>query len=105
MVMDLSPIIYLTAKQIQGVRLERTMIVLCDTGSTCTMINKTCFPFGVTTTRGPTKQTTTTNGVLETSEKVTITGIKFRCDVSDIANQIIDRALVSKLMIRFNDWI
>ena len=41
------------------------------------MINRTCFPFGVDTLKGPLKLTTTTNGTYQTSEIVIIQNLKF----------------------------
>ena len=49
---DLSSIILLAVRQIQGVYLQRTLSVLCDIGSTSTMVNKTIFPFGVQGVQG-----------------------------------------------------
>jgi len=50
---DLTPILYIKATTIESVPLERTLVALCDSGSTTTMINTTCFPFGVTPRQGP----------------------------------------------------
>ena len=74
---DLTPILSIAAKTVQGQFLDRTLTALCDSGSTNTMINQQCLPFGVEPTRGPMKKTTTINGTFHTSQTVMITGIKF----------------------------
>lgn len=50
---------------------------LCDTGSTGTIINCRCFPYGVQPAKGPHKRATTMNETFNTSEGVTIHSIKF----------------------------
>ena len=74
---DLTPIIYLYAKSIQGIPLEKPLVALCDSGATTTMINKESFPFGVQPMKGPPKRAMTTNGTFNTSEMVIIHSIKF----------------------------
>jgi len=50
---DPTPIVYIKATTIQNVPLDRTLVALCDSGSTTTMINTTSFPFGVVPRQGP----------------------------------------------------
>ena len=75
--LDLSPIVYITSNKIQNSYLQRSLIVLLDSGSTRTMINKSCFPFGVETTKGNPKRTTTTNGNFSSSESLMLSQVKF----------------------------
>ena len=74
---DLTPILSIAAKTVQGQFLDRTLTALCDSGSTKTVINQQCLPFGVEPTQGPTEKTTTINGTFHTSQTVMISGIKF----------------------------
>ena len=70
--MDLTPILSITAKTVQGQFLDRTLTALCDSGSTNTMINQQCLPFGVEPTQGPTKKKTT---ISRTADKTKATRI------------------------------
>ena len=58
--LDLSPIVYITSKKIQNSYLQRSLIVMLDSGSTHTMIIKPYFTFGFETTKGTPKLITTT---------------------------------------------
>ena len=69
---DLTPVLYIKLTSIQGIHLDRALLSLADSGSTTTMINRTCFPFGVDTFKGPLKLTSTTNGTYKTSESIVI---------------------------------
>ena len=74
---DLSLTVYITSNKIKKSYLQRSLIVLMDSGSTHAMIKKSCFPFGVETTKGTPKLTTTTNGTFSSSESVMISQVKF----------------------------
>ena len=74
--LDISPIVYITSNKIQNSYLQRSLIVLLDSGSTHTMIKKSCFPLGVETTKGNPKQKTTTNGIFSSSESVMLSQVK-----------------------------
>ena len=75
--LDLSPIVYITSNKIQNSYLQISLIVMLDSGSNHTMIKKSCFPFGVETTKGTPKRTTTTNGTFRISESVMLSQVKF----------------------------
>ena len=74
---DLTPILYMKPTAIQGIQLDRALLGLADSGSTATLVNKKCFPFGVVTLKGPPKFSTTTNGTYTTDERVTLQNLKF----------------------------
>ena len=74
---DMSPTVLVTINTIQGVALQRQVAVLMDSGSTGTMINESCFPFGVEPTVGPSTRTTTTMGTYDSSATVMLEGIQF----------------------------
>ena len=88
---DLTPIIILKAKSIQNTLMHRDLTALIDSGSTGTMIKRSALPYGTRTSRGQTKQTTTTNGILESSDAATIQSIKcpeFNRIIPDITGDI-----------------
>ena len=90
---DLTPIIILKAKYIQNTLMDRDLIALIDSGSTGTMIKRSALPYGTHTSRGPTKQTTTTNGILNLSKVATIEQIKcpeFNRKIQDITGDIFE---------------
>ena len=68
--------------------------MLLDSGSTHTMIKKSCFPFGVETTKGTPKLTTTTNGTFSSSESVMLSQVKFPSfsnnNIGDIKADVFD---------------
>ena len=74
---DLTPILYMKPTAIQGIQLDRALLGLADSGSTATLVNKKCLPFGVVTLKGPSKFTTTTNGTYKSCERVTLQNLKF----------------------------
>merc|ERR1712214_28032 len=74
---DLTPILYMKPTAIQGIQLDRALLGLADSGSTATLVNKKCLPFGVVTLKGPSKFTTTTNGTYTSCERVTLQNLKF----------------------------
>ena len=57
--------------------MDRALLGLADSGSTATLVNKKCLPFGVVTLKGPSKFTTTTNGTYKSCERVTLQNLKF----------------------------
>ena len=73
----MSRILYLTLKKVQGAITERTLMALCDSGSTTTMINRRAFPYGVNTMKGRAVRTETTQGTFTHNEQVTLTGMTF----------------------------
>ena len=58
------------------------------------MIKKSCFPFGVETTKGTPKKTTTTNGTFSSSESVMLSQVKFpelsNNNIGDIKTDVFD---------------
>ena len=92
--LDLSPIVYITSNKIQNSYIKRSLIVMLDSGSTHTMIKKSCFPFGVETTKGTPKRTTNTNGNFSSSESVMLSQVKFpefsNNNIGDIKADVFD---------------
>ena len=74
---DVSPTVLVTIQTIQGIPLQKQIAVLMDSGSTGTMINESCFPYGVEPTIGPSTKTTTTMGTYDSSATVLLEGIRF----------------------------
>ena len=64
-------------KTIQKVLVTRPFIVLCDSGSTGTLINKRCLPFGVVEHKGVSKNIRTIQGSFQSSRSVSLEQIKF----------------------------
>ena len=73
---DLTPVIYINAKFIQYQHLTKPLLALLESGSSGTIIKSESFPFGVVPSKGTPKQTSTTSGVLNTSEEVLIVECK-----------------------------
>ena len=76
-VQDVSPTVLVTITTIQGIPLQNKVAVLIDSGSTGTMINESCFPYGVIPKTGPSVRTTTTMGTYDSSATVMLEGIRF----------------------------
>ena len=75
-IQDMSPTVLVSIKSIQGIPLQNQVAVLIDSGSTGTMINKSCFPYGVVPKTGPSTKTTTTMGTYDSSATVLLEGIR-----------------------------
>ena len=73
--------------------MDRDLIALTDSGSTGTMIKRSSLPYGARPSWGPIKKTTTTNGILNSSDVATIQQIKcpeFNRNIGDITGDIFD---------------
>ena len=57
--------------------MERSPTVLFDSGTTNTMVNDQCLPFGTVPDIGASRSTKTVNGTFNTSRTVSIKGIQF----------------------------
>ena len=75
--LDLSPVVYVTATQIQQSLPTRALTVLLDSGSSHTMMKRTSLPHGAIPTPSHSRKTTTTNGTFATNSMVTLTDVKF----------------------------
>ena len=76
-IQDVSPTVLVSINSIQGIPLQNQVAVLIDSGSTGTMINESCFPFGVVPKQGRSTKTTTTMGTYDSSATVLLEGIRF----------------------------
>ena len=75
---DIAPDCIVRIKYIGGIRLERPLICLLNTGSTRTMVQEKCLPPGEKPNISKTKRiTTTTNGSFDTSLSVNLSDISF----------------------------
>ena len=92
--LDISPIVYIKSNKIQNSYLQWSLIFLLESGSTHTIIEKSCFPFGAETTKGTQKRTTTNNGTFSSSESVMLSQVKppefLNKNIGDIKADVFD---------------
>ena len=72
---NLIPIVLLLMHTINGIITNRPLVALCDLGSSHCMFNKRALPFGATTFKTPSIQTTTTQGTYVCDEPVVLSNL------------------------------
>ena len=73
---DIAPVCIVKINYIGGIRLDRPLVCLLDTGSTGTMVQYRCLPPGATPRTSNEKRITTTiNGSFDTSQSIDLTDI------------------------------
>ena len=60
---------------INGIITNRSLVALCDSGSSHCMFNKRALPFGTTTFKTPSIRTTTTQGTYNCNEAVVLSNL------------------------------
>ena len=73
---DIVPVCIVKINYIKGIRLDRPLVCLLDTGSTGTMVQYQCLPPGATPRTSNEKRITTTiNGSFDMSHSINLTDI------------------------------